>query len=68
MKRKIIMLLISISFLLLTVVHNVSANEINYEDYMRVINNDTQEEVAIKIIEINTETISTKASLLSFNI
>lgn len=61
------MLLISISFLLLTVVHNVSANEINYEDYMRVINNDTQE-VAIKIIEINTETISTKASLLSFNI
>ena len=30
---------------------------------MRVINNDTQE-VAIKIIEINTETISTKASLL----
>lgn len=67
MKRKMIMLLTSISFLLLTVIPNVSAKEINYGDYIRVINNDTQEEVAIKVTEITTETTPIESSLSTFN-
>lgn len=71
MKRKIIVVLTSISFLLLTTSQNVLAKEAHYDNYIRVINNNTQKEVDIEIKEINTEIttnfLSTKSTFLTSN-
>lgn len=67
MKKKIISLLIAFSFLFIINTRNVLAQEVDYTQYIKVINNDTNSEVDIDVkeIKVNSENVTKKMAINS---
>lgn len=67
MKKNLLTILTTICCLILVVSQNVSAKEIDYKDYIKVTNSDTQEEVDIEIKEVIKNTRPVQSTLLRFS-
>lgn len=64
MKKNLLTILTTICCIILVVSQNVSAEEINYKDYIKVTNSDTQEEVDIEIKEVTKKIRPVQSTLL----
>lgn len=68
MIKKFLMTLLTVSLLLINGTQNTSAKELDYGDYIQVINNETQEVIDIEVKEITTRTVPTESDSATYNL